>query len=341
MLGLAVAGVAVLIYVVVCAVNLILNRPFTWTPHEAVRFPVFSKGYYPKLIDTEAACAVQQYHTNESDKLYTQAKLKDYVARLTSPTAKYAEIWIRHGSGIPNDVYTFVGMLKNGDVTEPFVLITSDGDNSPTTSLYERDREYLLDSEMLITWYSQNCDMKHPKLRPIPIGLDLHSPAYKRSKLATSPSSIFIKKSSELLNIMQKIRFTSQKRINKILFDVGSSSHSERAVLRKWLKNKRLKHVLILDKRMHFAELWSQYYSRYVAGISVRGNGLDCHRTWEMLSLGMVPILRRTRTPFDDLFKDLPALLVDKWSDLESTAIFDQLPNTYGSRLPTCRNFIL
>lgn len=52
--------------------------------------------------------------------------------------------------------------------------------------------------------------------------------------------------------------------------------------------------------------------SRFV--LSPAGNGFDCHRTWEAMYLGAIPILRRVHWPF--IKQSLPVLIVDEWEDL-------------------------
>jgi len=53
---------------------------------------------------------------------------------------------------------------------------------------------------------------------------------------------------------------------------------------------------------------------RFVA--SPEGNGLDCHRTWEALYLGTIPIVLHSRAM--EYFRDLglPILLIDNWPEL-------------------------
>jgi hypothetical protein len=48
--------------------------------------------------------------------------------------------------------------------------------------------------------------------------------------------------------------------------------------------------------------------------LSPAGNGFDCHRTWEAMYLGAIPIVRKIHWPFND--KNLPVLIVDDWEDL-------------------------
>jgi len=48
--------------------------------------------------------------------------------------------------------------------------------------------------------------------------------------------------------------------------------------------------------------------------LSPTGNGLDCHRTWEAMYLGAIPIVRKIHWPFSD--KELPVLIISEWEDL-------------------------
>ena len=47
-----------------------------------------------------------------------------------------------------------------------------------------------------------------------------------------------------------------------------------------------------------------------------RGNGIDCHRVWEVLYLGRVPIVKRERAM--RYFEELPILFIDDWNHLRN-----------------------
>jgi hypothetical protein len=66
---------------------------------------------------------------------------------------------------------------------------------------------------------------------------------------------------------------------------------------------------------MHLSrsQTWGEM-CKYSFVLSPFGNGYDCHRTWEALCLGAIPIVRAKH--FKDLFADLPVLNVDEWSDV-------------------------
>ena len=62
--------------------------------------------------------------------------------------------------------------------------------------------------------------------------------------------------------------------------------------------------------------------------ISPRGNGVDCHRTWEALYLRTIPIVKRS-THMDE-FSDLPIFFVNDWSEVcynELEKFYDRVEN--------------
>ena len=45
-----------------------------------------------------------------------------------------------------------------------------------------------------------------------------------------------------------------------------------------------------------------------------RGNGVDCHRVWEVLYLDRVPIIKREMAM--NYFEELPIIYLDNWLEL-------------------------
>ena len=45
-----------------------------------------------------------------------------------------------------------------------------------------------------------------------------------------------------------------------------------------------------------------------------QGTGLDCHRTWEVLIVGCIPIVLSSN--LDELYKDLPIVVIESWDKL-------------------------
>ena len=77
----------------------------------------------------------------------------------------------------------------------------------------------------------------------------------------------------------------------------------------------------LLYQQTHFIprlDTWKNM-TQYAFVLSPFGNGMDCHRTWEALLCGCVPIVRTT--VFYELFEGLPVLIVENWEDITLTLL--------------------
>lgn len=72
-----------------------------------------------------------------------------------------------------------------------------------------------------------------------------------------------------------------------------------------------------------------QHQSQFAFVVSPYGGGYDCHRTWEALILGCIPIIKTSG--LDPLFDELPVLIVSKWSDL-TQELLDKTVETFKHR---------
>jgi hypothetical protein len=71
-------------------------------------------------------------------------------------------------------------------------------------------------------------------------------------------------------------------------------------------------------------ETW-KIMSSYKFIISPHGNGIDCHRTWEALVLGCIPIMKSS--PLNPMFEGLPVLIVNEWSEITQELMDSFVPN--------------
>ena len=60
-------------------------------------------------------------------------------------------------------------------------------------------------------------------------------------------------------------------------------------------------------------ECYTQW-SKYKFVISPRGAGEDCHRTWEAIHIGCIPIVLSSN--LNELYQDLPILVVNSWAEI-------------------------
>ncbi|MCX6712937.1 MAG: hypothetical protein NTY66_01880 [Candidatus Vogelbacteria bacterium] len=190
-------------------------------------------------------------------------------------------------------------------IKNPYKLISHNSDYNITPE----DLKYI--DEKIIHWYGQNVYASHPKLTPIPFGLDN---LYYYHLGVPDP-----------LEKINRRKETPKK--NRIVFGFSINTNpKERQPAHDYLTTAKLAEPLIweTDPEKYFS-LVNEY--KFIACPS--GNGLDDPRTWQALYLKVVPITNHSVTR--DYFRSigLPILVIDKWSDLSNFTESD-LATLYG-----------
>jgi hypothetical protein len=177
----------------------------------------------------------------------------------------------------------------------------------PGDDIAIKEIQEFIDSPLCIHWYTQNCTLKHPKVSPIPIGLDYHSAANVSSPLDQE---------KEILSIAAGAKPFWERKIKcygNYHFNVYHKYYTSERI--DCFKQVMFPLVDYEQSPVSRTSTWNKS-TEYAFVLSPAGMGLDCHRTWESIVLGCIPIIRRMGDPYEDLFLDLPVLLVDKWSDI-------------------------
>jgi FkbM family methyltransferase len=170
-----------------------------------------------------------------------------------------------------------------------FKLITHNADRSAPSGNTD-----LLNDPRLIAWYAMNTDIIHPKLQPIPIGIANEKwPHGNKETLLKVIHTPVTKLGLCYSNFSVETNFTTRKKVNDLM-----------------------QHMSFIDverQKLPFEEYLLKLKS-YKYAISPPGNGVDCHRIWECLYLGVVPIVLKSEVL--DYFNDLPILFIDSYRDL-------------------------
>ncbi|MBI2812043.1 MAG: hypothetical protein HYX67_14600 [Candidatus Melainabacteria bacterium] len=168
-----------------------------------------------------------------------------------------------------------------------YILVTHNTDYA-----YPGPYRKYLDDEKIIAWFSQNVeDVIHPKLFPIPIGFG-NRYTYHFDLKSVDDAKEFLGQDRDILLLMN-LRIT----------------HPERAKVINIFKDKPF--CTSLEQQ------WSEFLktvTRTKFILSPRGNGWDCHRTWEALELGAIPIV--TSTACREMFDGLPVLFINDWTEV-------------------------
>jgi len=228
-------------------------------------------------------------HTRKYSNL---SKLSDYVNR---------ENLLVCLTGYNNIVkYFFTDVLSH--FQHPIVLITLETDGFTMQDDY-------LKSSLLKHWFTWNKPYEHPKLSALPIALnhDRHVPilsAFLSKKRKYNPTKLLLVNFDVKTN---PIRYT--------LLRKGLEEWKQFASTNAYLKEDKFYFTnSIIDNRLGVKVTNSGYYDMindYKFVLSPPGAGEDCHRTWEALYVGCIPIVRSSA--INELYVGLPVLVIDSW----------------------------
>jgi hypothetical protein len=176
-------------------------------------------------------------------------------------------------------------------ISGKYILVTHNSDEAAPGAFAS-----FLEDDKLIAWFAQNVEgPTHPKLFPIPIGLE--NRYWPRGA------------DFSLLNTMIN-HYTHGTRDILAYLNVTPRARSDRdRVVCLFKESSYCKHASGISYVEYLTDLGR---SKFV--LSPRGNGLDCLRTWEALHMGAIPIVKTSAC--DEMYKNLPVLIVQDWEDI-------------------------
>ena len=188
-------------------------------------------------------------------------------------------------------------------IKKPFILVTHNSDYmSGEHNLVTHNSDYMsgthniiLQNNLLIKWYGQNMNIITDKTECLPIGLE--NIMWNRTNFKTIDTCKSNKK-TKLLYL--NFNLSTNKNRGHIM---NTLSHFKRNNNKKW------------DEYM-------KELSEYKFSISPEGTGIDCHRTWECLYLGVIPIVIKSNCM--SYFKELPILFVDNYDCINEQYLLEQ-----------------
>src|SRR5579872_7519369 len=175
-----------------------------------------------------------------------------------------------------------------------FILVTPNcefGTDNPQPGEFS----FLLDSDKIGAWFVQNIDREATeRLIPIPIGLA--NQVWPHGQI------------SVLDPLVKKAPPAGSSERGKFVY-INFSAHTNRTA-----RGPCLEHFknIVPEEPKPFSDYLTDL-SQTVFVPSPRGNGLDCHRTWEALLMGCYPIvLKSTLNP---LYEELPVIVIGGWEE--------------------------
>lgn len=203
-------------------------------------------------------------------------------------------------------------------INHDFILITHDADNP-----INQDYLPILENKFLKKWFGMNCHILHDKLQTIPIGVANECWPHGDKQAILDVANSNNKKTGLIYSNFDKNTNTSQRDdINNILNKLNGYN----------IETDKLPYKQYLEK-----------LSTYKFVVSPPGNSVDCHRVWESIYVGTVPIVLKS-VPMV-YFKDCPIFFINQWEDLyevDLENIYDtiRLRSNIKSKFSFYRNLI-
>lgn len=302
-------------------------------------FVIKSWNQIENIVDQESSCEyvgsrgiMKSCATHSSRPISSIRQLIDYDFSTLKPGST---IYVC-GSAVPHFVQAIAPQIPY-----QYILVSGDCDQTVPNDLFASDNDFnkFVNSPNLIHWFSQNCvltslkevkrdvaSLSHPKLSQIPIGLDYHTMAERDHEWGSQTSPL---NQEKLLKAVASKAKPLDQRICKAYanfqFLMTTKFGSDRVDAINQVPKDLVYYEPTKIKRLN---TWVSQ-SKYAFVISPHGNGLDCHRTWEALGLGCIPIVKTS--PLDPLFEDLPVLIVKSWSDVTQD-LLNQTVQEYSSK---------
>jgi len=200
-------------------------------------------------------------------------------------------------------------------IKNKFVLVTGDSDLCvPKEALNNKETSTLINSPYLLKWFAQNTQIqRHEKIVQLPIGLDYHTISNDPNYNWKTDGEGHLPKDQEeiLINLRQQMKpFYERAYTIYVNFTLANDRFVQRKKSLEQIPNELLCVNQSFTKR---TENW-KFLTQHAFVLSPFGLGMDCHRTWEALCLGAIPVIKAPN--FQKMFEDLPVLIVNEWNEI-------------------------
>lgn len=187
-------------------------------------------------------------------------------------------------------------------IKHPFILITHNHDSSSP-----REFAPYLEDQKIIMWFGFNPTIEHKKFVGIPLGLS------NRDWRHAAQHEMHIKQ------VLKERAYANQSQRKTIFLYSNFSVHTAPKIrqpvydyfesIKKTPLGKKIEFSKYKDFKLYAHDLANAEFT-----ISPQGSGMDCHRLWEALYLGCIPIV--VDSSLTTMYSDFPIITVKRWEDI-------------------------
>ena len=245
-----------------------------------------------------------------SSRLSFQVKPRDLQKRISSYPYLCPDTYLAKCERViltPLDLNKLIGENSNkyktvylvGDLIDQFIEAREQIPNIETLVIGESDvTQYEQNLSKLYSKvgqiFSNNLIGKNERCSPVPLGIERQ--AYRSA--------------GRVRNFQKKYEIKISDRTIPFLIAWNDATNAKRPIYRAEFQNHS--DSLVINQRVTASTI-HKLMQKTMFVPSPAGNGIDCHRTWEALYLGAVPVVLRSEY-FGE--SNWPVLVVDSWSEL-------------------------
>ena len=245
-----------------------------------------------------------------SSRLSFQVKPRDLQKRISSYPYLCPDTYLAKCERViltPSDLKKFIGENTNnyktvylvGDLIDQFIESREQIPNIQTLVIGESDAtQHEQNLSKLYSKvgqiFSNNLVGKSDRCSPVPLGIERQ--AYRSA--------------GRVRNFQKKYQTNTSNRTIPFLIAWNDATNAKRPIYRAEFQNHF--NSLVINQRVAASTI-HKLMRKTMFVPSPAGNGIDCHRTWEALYLGAVPVVLRSEY-FGEI--NWPVLVVDSWSEL-------------------------
>jgi hypothetical protein len=264
------------------------------------------------------------------------------IARIIQTYSRFVVLiqQTKHGVGVfQRDIQPLIHA-----VNKPYVIVSCMDDATFPEEVVEDSfyKTAAWASPLLRHWFATNCRSRPASVpvSPIPYGIDYWT-LTMRTMWTNTPMASAHTQDRHLSRLRETaVHFSKRGGTGGIAppriyinfqFNMDGNRNSERLFAYNTIPRDL---VSIQETPINRYDTWGAY-TQHVFVASPRGDGLDTIRTWEALMLGCIVIVRRIpggrECVLEELYADLPVVIIDRWSDL-TRDFLDRILSEYEKR---------
>jgi hypothetical protein len=200
-------------------------------------------------------------------------------------------------------------------INKKFILVSGDSDLCIPKDVFTlRQSQRIFLNPFLLKWFAQNTQIQYiDKMVQLPIGVDYHTISNNPECSLKLPNESSLPRFQE--SILLKLTKSAKpfyERTKKIYvnFTMQNDLFGDRKQSLETIPNE------LLEINQQFTPRTTNWQTivNYAFVLSPFGCGMDCHRTWEALCLGSIPIVKAPNVK--KMFQGLPVLIVQDWTEV-------------------------